>query len=117
MKDPEVFIVHIKDSIEKIEDFTNNKSKDDFLEDVQLQDAVIRRIEIIGEASKNIPEEFKRKFQDVPWSEMARTRDKLSHGYFGVDLELTWDIVENDLPELKARMEQILEEFKHSYEQ
>ncbi|MDK2831832.1 MAG: hypothetical protein PWQ51_2595 [Methanolobus sp.] len=117
MKDPEVFIVHIKDSIEKIEDFTNNKSKDDFLEDVQLQDAVIRRIEIIGEASKNIPEEFKRKFQDVPWSEMARTRDKLIHGYFGVDLELTWDIVENDLPELKARMEQILEEFKHSYEQ
>jgi len=109
MKNPEVFIVHIIDSIGKIEDFTNNKEKEDFLEDVQLQDAVIRRIEIIGEASKNIPEEFKKNFQDVPWREMARTRDKLIHGYFGVDLELTWDIVEHDLPQLKARMEQILE--------
>ncbi len=99
MKDPEIFIVHIIDSIGKIEDFTNNKEKEDFLEDVQLQDAVIRRIEIIGEASKNIPEEFKKNFQDVPWREMARTRDKLIHGYFGVDLELTWDIVEHDLPE------------------
>jgi uncharacterized protein with HEPN domain len=61
MKDPEIFIVHIIDSIGKIEDFTNNKEKEDFLEDVQLQDAVIRRIEIIGEASKNIPEELKKK--------------------------------------------------------
>ena len=117
MKDPGFFIMHIIDSIGKIEDFTGNKTKDDFLEDVQLQDAVIRRIEIIGEASKNIPEEFKRNFQDVPWSEMARTRDKLIHGYFGVDLELTWDIVENDLPELKIRMVQILEELQYSYEQ
>ncbi|MDG6245037.1 MAG: DUF86 domain-containing protein [Methanolobus sp.] len=117
MKDPRVFIMYIIDSIGKIEDFTDNKTKDGFLEDVQLQDAVIRRIEIIGEASKNIPEEFKRNFQDVPWSEMARTRDKLIHGYFGVDLELTWDIVENDLPELKIRMVQILEELQYSYEQ
>ncbi|MBP1910669.1 uncharacterized protein with HEPN domain [Methanolobus bombayensis] len=74
MKDPEVFIVHIIDSIEKIEDFTNNKSKDDFLEDIQLQDAVVRRIEIIGEASKNIPEEFKESFRmchGVKWQEQG----------------------------------------------
>ncbi|MCQ6962494.1 HepT-like ribonuclease domain-containing protein [Methanolobus chelungpuianus] len=110
MKDPSVFIKHIIDSIERIEDFTNNKTKDDFLEDVQLQDATIRRIEIIGEASKNIPEDFKRRYGDVPWSEMARTRDKLIHGYFGVDLELTWDIIQQDLPDLKQKMNHILQD-------
>ncbi|WP_445474194.1 HepT-like ribonuclease domain-containing protein [Methanococcoides methylutens] len=117
MKDPEVFIRHILDSIEKIEAFTYNKTEDDFFSDVQLQDATIRRIEIIGEASKNIPEEFKRQYQEIPWSEMARTRDKLIHGYFGVDLELTWDIIAHDLPELKTKIEQILEELKYKDEQ
>ncbi|WP_342306312.1 DUF86 domain-containing protein [Methanolobus sp. ZRKC5] len=112
MKDPEVFLMHIVDSIDKIEDFTNSRTKEDFLEDIQLQDATIRRIEIIGEASKNIPEDFKVQYPDVPWSEMARTRDKLIHGYFGVDLQLTWDIVQHDLPELKEKMHQILEELK-----
>jgi uncharacterized protein with HEPN domain len=112
MKDPEVFIKHIVDSIEKIEDFTYNKTREDFLDDVQVQDATIRRIEIIGEASKNISEEFKRGYSDVPWSEMARTRDKLIHGYFGVDLELTWDIIQYDLPELKEKMNLILMKFK-----
>jgi uncharacterized protein with HEPN domain len=113
MKDNEVFIEHIIDSIEKIEDFICNKTRDDFLVDVQLQDATIRRIEIIGEASKNISEEFKRQYPDVPWSEMARTRDKLIHGYFGVDLELTWEIIEYDLPDLKTKMDRILEELKY----
>ncbi|WP_319508792.1 DUF86 domain-containing protein [uncultured Methanolobus sp.] len=112
MKDPEVFLMHIMDSIEKIEDFTNDKTKEDFLEDIQLQDATIRRIEIIGEASKNIPDEFKTQYPAVPWSEMARTRDKLIHGYFGVDLQLTWDIIQYDLPELKEKMHQILEGLK-----
>ncbi|WP_340819676.1 DUF86 domain-containing protein [Methanolobus sp. WCC4] len=112
MKDPEVFVMHIIDSIDKIEDFTSNKTKDEFLEDIQLQDATIRRIEIIGEASKNIPEEFRNKYPEVPWSEMARTRDKLIHGYFGVDLNLTWDIVQHDLPELKQKMYRILNDLK-----
>ncbi len=113
MKDDEVFIEHIIDSIEKIEYFTNDKKKDDFLEDVQLQDATIRRIEIIGEASKNISDDLKGQHPDAPWSEMARTRDKLIHGYFGVDLGLTWDIIEHDLPELKTKMKQILDEIKY----
>ncbi len=112
MKGTDVFLKHIIDSIEKIEDFTDNKTREDFLEDIQLQDATIRRIEIIGEASKNIPEEFKTRYQDVPWSEMARTRDKLIHGYFGVDLELTWSIVQYDLPLVKQKIGQILEEIK-----
>jgi len=88
-KDPAIFLEHILESIERIEEFTKGTSKENFLNSVQLQDSVIRRIEIIGEASKNIPDDFKRTHSDAPWSEMARTRDKLIHGYFGVDLNLT----------------------------
>ncbi len=84
------------------------------MEDTQLQDATIRRIEIIGEASKNIPDDFKRNYPDIPWSEMSKTRDKLIHGYFGVDLELTWNIVRIDLLELKNHIESLIEDLERS---
>ena len=108
-KDVTVFLQHILESIEKIELFLKDITKDNFLSSVQLQDAVIRRIEVIGEAAKNIPDEFRKKHPVVPWSEIIRTRDKLIHGYFGVDLELTWDIIKKDLPELKEKIRKILE--------
>ncbi len=76
---------------------------------MQLQDSVIRRLEIIGEASKNIPPDFRKNNPGVPWSEMARTRDKLIHGYFGVDLDLTWEIVKKSLSDLK-KIKTILED-------
>jgi uncharacterized protein with HEPN domain len=108
-KDISIFLNHILESIERIEEFTKNISKKIFLDSIQLQDAVIRRLEIIGEATKNIPPEFRKKYADVPWSEIARTRDKLIHGYFVVDLALTWDIVKKDLPDLKKKIKKILE--------
>jgi uncharacterized protein with HEPN domain len=114
MKDPGVFVRHILEAIERIEEFIEGKTKSDFLEDIQLQDATIRRIEIIGEASKNIPEDFKRNYPEIAWSEMSRTRDKLIHGYFGVDLDLTWNIVKTDLPELKDQIESIIGELGES---
>jgi len=107
-KDISVFLKHILESIERIEEFTKGISKEKFLDSVQLQDAVIRRLEIIGEAVKNLPPGFRKKHADVPWSEIARTRDKLIHGYFGVDLALTWDIVKKDLPDLKKKIKKIL---------
>ncbi len=109
-KDVIVFMRHIMEAVERIEDYTKHMSKEDFISAVQVQDAVIRRIEIIGEAAKNVPHDFRKKHSSLPWSEMVRTRDKLSHGYFGVDLELTWDIVKNDLPALKGKIKKILEE-------
>ncbi len=111
-KDPYIFIKHILESIRYIESFVKNKSKSDFLKSVQLQDAILRRLEIIGEATKNISEEFKFTHPDLPWKEMIKTRDKLIHGYFGVDLDLTWDIIEKDLPDLKKRINKILKNLK-----
>ena len=107
-KDPYIFLEHIFDSIKKIEDFVRGLSKENFLRSIQTQDAVIRRIEVIGEASKNISISFKKKYKNVPWSEMARTRDKLIHGYFGVDLNLTFDIIKKDLPTLKKQIQEII---------
>lgn len=106
-KDAGVFIAHILESMQLIGEFTKGISKEKFLKSVQLQDAIIRRLEIIGEAAKNLPEEFRKRHTAIPWSEMARTRDKLIHGYFGVDLDLTWDIVKKDLPALKRKISRL----------
>lgn len=69
-----------------------------------MQDAIIRRLEIIGEAAKHIPLNIRQQFSDVPWDEMAGMRDILIHGYFGVNLERAWNVIEHDLPSLKVAL-------------
>jgi uncharacterized protein with HEPN domain len=107
-KDVNVFIAHIVESINLIELYTVRMSKEDFLKSDQIQDAVIRRLEIIGEASKKIPAAIKAQHPDIPWREMAGMRDILIHEYFGVDLELTWTTVKESLPELKQQLSSII---------
>ncbi len=109
-KNVNIFLEHILKAIELIEEYTKNKEKSDFLKSVQLQDSVIRRIEIIGEAIKSIPTHFKDSYKDIPWKEITGMRDILIHQYFGVDLELTWEVIKVDLPKLKKSIISMLNE-------
>ncbi len=104
---PETFIEHILECLELIEEYTEGITKENFINSVQLQDAVIRRIEIIGEAVKNLPVETKNNYPNIPWKEIAGMRDVLIHGYFGVDLELTWNVVEKEVQKLKESMNKV----------
>jgi uncharacterized protein with HEPN domain len=105
--DPKPFLEHILESINLIQEYAQNVTKDEFLKSVKLQDMIIRRLEIIGEAVKNLPADVKKMHKDVPWKRIAGMRDKLIHEYFGVDLKLTWKVVEKELPTLKQRILEI----------
>ncbi|MFH1917813.1 MAG: DUF86 domain-containing protein [Nanoarchaeota archaeon] len=82
-------------------------SKQDLVADKQKQYAIIRAIEIIGEAVKNLPQKFIKKYPEIPWKEIVGTRDKLIHHYFGIDLDMIWKIVKEDLPRLKRSIKNI----------
>ena len=93
-----IFLSHILENIENIEEFTKGVLKDIFLKDKEKQYAVTRGVEIIGEAVKNLSLSFREKHSLVKWSKITGTRDKLIHQYFGVDVKLLWDIVKDELP-------------------
>ena len=111
-KGPKIFIEHILESISLIESFSKGLKKSDFLKNKLKQNAIIRQIEIMGEAVKNIPEPFKVKYPSVEWKKIAGVRDKLIHHYFGVDIDTVWDILEHDLPNLKKDIEKILKDLE-----
>ena len=106
-KDPIIFVNHILDSIKIIEGYAEGKNFNDFKHSIQLQDSIIRRLEIIGEAITKLPEEFHTKFPDVPWKKVIGMRNILIHEYFGIDIELTWEVVIRDIPELKIEINKI----------
>ena len=102
----------ILDSISHIEDFVSEMEFDDFAADRKTVDAVIRNIEIIGEATKNIPIDIQEKYPDIPWSEMAKMRDKVIHGYFDIAYSIVWETIMNDLEPLKQRIQEIIDDSK-----
>ena len=101
IKKDQVYLEHILEAITKIESFTKGISRIDFDNNVMIQDAILRNIEIIGEATKKISKEFTQSHQLIPWSEMAGMRNKLIHDYMDVDLDVVWKTIEVDLPLLK----------------
>ena len=104
-KDSLAFIKHI---------FTKGLSKDHFLKNQEKQYAVMRALEIIGEATKNIPQSFRHKYPDISWREIAGTRDKLIHLYFGINLDLVWKVIREDIPVLKKQIQEVLEAEKRT---
>lgn len=106
-KDDTVYLKHILDAIQKIEEYTKDIAYEEFTRNNLIQDAVIREIEIIGEAAKALSGEFKTN-SDIPWKKIAGMRDKLIHHYFGVDLNAVWKVVKQDLPVLKNGVEKLL---------
>jgi len=102
---------YLKDILEaasKIERYTKGLSYTEFLKDSLRKDGVVRNLEVIGEAAKNIPPEIKTKSPEIEWKEIIGFRDVLIHAYFGVDFEIVWDVVKNKLPDLRDSIQKII---------
>jgi uncharacterized protein with HEPN domain len=108
IKDDTVFLRHILDAINKIQGYTKGMDYEGFRTSSLVQDGVIRQLEIMGEATKNLSQEIREKHPDIPWKDIAGMRDKLIHQYFGVDIAGVWDTAEQDIPTLKSNLIKLL---------
>jgi uncharacterized protein with HEPN domain len=99
----------MRDAIDRVLQYTES-GRDAFFADPMIQDAVVRNLEIVGEAAKRVSPTLQERAPTVPWREMAGMRDKLVHDYFGVDLTLVWDVVEHELPQVRASISALLDD-------
>ena len=109
-RDFSLFIKDILEAINDIENFIGDMNFESFSSDRKTRTAVIHEIEIIGEAAKNIPKGIRSRYKELPWQDMAKMRDKISHFYFGVKYEIVWKVVKERLPEIKLTAERILKD-------
>jgi uncharacterized protein with HEPN domain len=112
LRDFQVYLEDIVDAINSIEAYTKGLTYEDFVNDRKTVDAVIRNFEILGEATKQIPLAVKNDYPSVPWREMAGMRDKLIHGYFGVQLDVVWKTIKERLPALRVLIIEVVEDIK-----
>ena len=108
--------LYVKDILQNMleaEEFIEGMSYEQFISDKRTLNAVLRSLEVIGEAAKNIPDEIRVKYPDIPWKEMAGMRDKVIHLYFGVDKEVIWFVVKDRVPAIRPLIERTLKEIEH----
>ncbi len=115
-RDFSLFIKDIIEAIDDIENFIGDMNFEAFSSDRKTRAAVVHEIEIIGEATKNIPIFIRNKYKELPWQDMAKMRDKISHFYFGINYEIVWKVVKERLPEIKLAVGKILKELMKSSE-
>lgn len=109
-KDLGDYIADILNSIKDVEEFTEGMVFETFLTDKKTINAVLRSLEVMGEAAKRIPEELREKYPDIPWKRMAGMRDKLIHEYSSVDLEIVWTVIKEELPPVKPLVEKVFQD-------
>lgn len=100
----DIRLLDIEEFINRIELYTKNLDYEQFMQDIKTQDAVVRNLEIIGEAAKNMTAEFVQKHSHIAWSVIGRLRDKLIHHYSGINFDVVWEIIQNDIPKLKKEI-------------
>ena len=103
-----LFLTDISGRIQKIESYISDMDYEQFVQDDKTVSACIREIEVIGEAAKQIPPEITERFNELPWSLMAKMRDKLIHWYFEIDEEIVWNVATKKLPEIKVQIDNII---------
>lgn len=111
-RDPKIYLKDVLKAIEKIDRYVESLSFREFSSNELVQDAVVRNLEIIGEAAKKIPEGIRNQYCGIEWRKIAGLRDILIHEYFGVDLEILWNIIKDKLPELKEKVLEVLSEIE-----
>ena len=108
MKDDRVYLQHIRDALQDIAAYCGS-DHGAFLDDRMRQDATLRKLEVIGQAVKNLSEDTKSRQPEIPWKQIAGMRDKVIHDYFGVNLDVVWEIVSNELPKVVTPLKQMLD--------
>jgi uncharacterized protein with HEPN domain len=104
-RDPDLLIEDMLASMRKIERYTDGMDQELFRQDEKTIDAVVRNLEILGEATRQLPEDFTARHADVPWRQIAGLRNRIVHDYFGLDMEIIWEVIQHDLPQFQARLE------------
>ncbi len=106
---PKVTVIDLLNSIDKLLLYTKGKSYEEFIANDMIVDAVIRNIEVMGEAANRLPDNFIHQFREINWNKIIATRNRLIHGYDSIENKVIWDIIVNDIPKLKAQIEELLE--------
>ncbi len=109
-RDYKLFVQDILDAIKRIEEFVGEMSFEEFIADAKTASATVLQVQIIGEATKNIPAKLRNRYAGIPWKDMAAMRDKVTHFYFGVDYKIVWRVIKKDLPVIRPQIERILAE-------